>query len=235
MRTLSSIQWLLIAALLVASVLATAWMIFYGGTEQFVAGFWRSYEWVQANRSTALLLFFLLSFASQLIVMPSGSLMLLLAGFALGGIPAALVFAIAQVLSAWPVYSLSSRALKTVDQGFSRGTDQNRVNAIMNKLASLRGNQLVATALLRLTPVIPSAGACLLAAMCGIQLKPFLAGTLLTCWIRPLFFASSGAAMSSVLLKRDVGGALGGLDVTPLMLVFVSAVVLFLVTRKFSR
>ncbi len=234
MRTVSLTQLLLIAVLLAASVLATGWMLFYGGTELVGAVFWRSYDWVQANRTMALLLFFLISFISQLIVMPSGSLMLLLAGFALGGLPAATVFAIAQVLSAWPVYSLSRRALNSVDRGFSHGTDKHRINAIMEKLASLRGNPLVATALLRLTPVIPSAGACLLAAMCSIKLKPFLIGTFLTCWIRPLFFASSGAAMSSVLLKQDMGGALGGLDVTPLMLVFVSALVLFVVTRKFS-
>lgn len=212
----------------------TVWLLFYGGTEILVSSFWRSYDWVQEHRIAALAIFFLISFVSQLIVMPSGSLMLLLAGFSLGALPAASVFAVAQVLSAWPVYALSYRALKPVEQGFTRGTTKHRIQKILAKIARLRGNEVLSTAVLRLTPVIPSAGACLLAAMCGIAVKPFLIGTLLTCWIRPLFFASSGAAMSSVFIEADVNDVIGGLDVTPLLLFFLSAVVLFLVSRRYS-
>ena len=224
----------MITALIVSSVIVTAWLLFYGGTEILVTAFWRSYDWVQLNRAVALVVFFIISFVSQLIVMPSGSLMLLLAGFALGALPAAAVFAVAQVLSAWPVYEISRRALKPVDKGFTRGSAQQRIKKILDKLASLRGNEVLATVLLRVTPVIPSAGACLLAAMFGIALRPFMIGTLLTCWIRPLFFASSGAALSAVLIEADVREVLGGLDVTPLLLAFVSAVVLFFVGRKYG-
>jgi len=134
-------------------------------------------------------------------------------------------------VAAWPVYTLSNRAIKPLEEGFSKGTDGRQIQKILDKLASLRGNEILATALLRLTPVIPSAGACLLAAMCRIGLRPFMIGTLLTCWIRPLFFASSGAAMSSVLIKD---ADISGLDVTPLILVFASVLIMFVVSRRFS-
>jgi len=234
MSRLYSPQYILIAALLIASIAVTAWLLFYNGTDMLVATFWRSFDWVQQHRLVALLLFFVISIISQLIVMPSGSLMLLLAGFALGALPAAAVFATAQVVAAWPVYTLSRRAVKPVEEGFARGVDTHRMQKILDKLASLRGNEILATAVLRLTPVIPSAGACLLAVMCDISLRSFLIGTLLTCWIRPLFFASSGAAMSSVLMDADINEAISGLDVTPLILVFVSVLIMAAVGRRFS-
>ena len=224
----------MITALIVSSVILTTWLLFYGGTELLVTAFWRSYDWAQQHGTLALIMFFIISFVSQLIVIPSGSLMLLLAGFALGALPAAAVFAAAQVLSAWPVYVLSRRAIKPVKEGFLRTTAEHRIQKILDRLATLRGNEVLATVLIRVTPVIPSAGACLLGAICGISIKPFMIGTLLTCWIRPLFFASSGAAISAVLIEADVKEVLGGLDVTPLLLVFFSAVILFFVGRKYG-
>jgi uncharacterized membrane protein YdjX (TVP38/TMEM64 family) len=227
--------WWWVVLLLVASVAATTWLLGYGGIELLINRFWLSHAFIEENKALSLLVFFAISFFSQLIVMPSGSLMLLIAGFTLGALPSAGVFAVAQVLSAWPVYRLSNTALDSIDIKISGGRKAPKVERLKERLKQLKGNDLVATALLRLTPVIPSAGASVLAALSGVRIVPFMLGTVLTCWVRPLFFASNGAALSEVLLRRDGSDVLGEVNMWPLALVFISACALYLGARVLSR
>lgn len=231
--------WSLIILLLLASIAATTWLLVLDGAAAAVAWFWQVHAWVQANKALALLVFFIISFISQMIVMPSGSLLLLFAGFALGAAPATAAFAIAQLLTAGPVYCLSQRAITGIEQGSLKGTATEKMVYIRSQLASLKGHDFLASALLRLTPVIPSAGACLLAAVSKISLKPFMMATAVTCWMRPLFFASSGAAISEVLLRSDGREVLESLNLWPLILVFVAALLLVvfsgILKRRVSR
>ncbi|MEM7258593.1 MAG: VTT domain-containing protein [Pseudomonadota bacterium] len=227
--------WWTVLVLLVASVVATTWILAFDGVAQATDWFWQAFSWVDANRGAALLVFFVISLVSQMIVMPSGSLMLLFAGFALGGWAAAGVFAVAQFLTAWPMYYLSGRAIVSVEQGFLKGTATEKIENIRGQLQALKGNDFLASALLRLTPVIPSAGACLLAAVSKISLTPFLLATAVTCWIRPLFFASSGAALSEVVLRGSAIAAIEQLNLWPLLLVFVAVAILFVASTFLKR
>lgn len=227
--------WWTIVVLLAASIVATSWLLVFDGLESAVSGFWQAHAWVDANKGRALLVFFVISLISQMIVMPSGSLMLLFAGFALGGLAAAGVFGLAQLLTAWPMYALSNRAIVSAEQGFLKGTTAATIARVRRQLESLKGSDFLASVLLRLTPVIPSAGACLLAAISHIGLKPFLLATAATCWIRPLFFASSGAALSEVVLRGSAGAVMERLNLWPLLTVFAAAVVLFVVNLLLKR
>lgn len=228
-------HWVFIFVLIVGSVAATLWLVLFDGADTAITRFWQAFDWVQTNQLLAAGIFFLISFISQMIIMPSGSLMLLVAGFALGGVIATVVFSVAQILAAWPVYRLSDHALKGLQTGLLKGPKAHRIQQLRERLNTLKGNDLLATALLRLTPVIPSAGACLLASVCGIRLPFFLAGTALTCWIRPLFFASSGEVLSEVMLRNDVTGVLGQLNLWPLILVFLSVLILFVINSALQR
>jgi uncharacterized membrane protein YdjX (TVP38/TMEM64 family) len=55
-----------------------------------------------------------------------------------------------------------------------------------------------ASVVLRLTPVIPNAPACMIAAAAGIDLRAFMIGSVLAGWVRPLYFASLGATLGSL-------------------------------------
>ena len=83
------------------------------------------------------------------------------------------------------------------------------------------------TVVLRLTPVIPSAAACLLAAGLGVDLRKFLAATAAVCWIRPLFFASVGGslqALSALPNALSTSSVFG-----PLLLLAIAALLLLIV------
>ena len=76
----------------------------------------------------AWLLFAVLTLISQLLIVPSGSLLLMAGGFLLGAMPAALIYALIQVLTTWPVIWLgrnggmerAERHLETLSPMLSR-------------------------------------------------------------------------------------------------------------------
>jgi len=80
---------------------------------------------------------------------------------------------------------------------------------------------------LRLTPVIPSAAACLLAAGLAITLNKFILATIAVCWIRPLFFASIGGSLQALTELSMASSGVAAFK--PLLLLFIAAVVLLLV------
>lgn len=223
-----------IVLIVVASIALTFWLLVFGGADTALAAFWKTHHWIEQNYLAAIAVFFVVSLISQLIIMPSGSLILLVAGFTLGAIPAAGAFAVAQVLAAWPVYVLSRTSVAKLQTG----SVANRGAAIKDtaaRLSKVRGNDVVATLLLRLTPVLPSAAASALAALAGIRFRSFLIGTVLCCWIRPLFFAGSGESMSAFLLKSDAQDALSRVSVMPLLLIFLSALLLYILDLWLKR
>lgn len=68
----------------------------------------------------------------------------------------------------------------------------------------------------------------------GIALRSLMIGTALSAWIRPLFFASIGAAAASLAVLADPDAAFAKTDLTPLLLAFVAGSML-LVMRLLLR
>lgn len=179
-----------------------------------------SYGWV-------LLIFIVLSILSQLLILPNGSLLLIVGGFVLGAPVATTVYALAQMVMAPLVYSMARTGYGDyADEKFD-STLKHVPESWRNLLLTMRDEELLASVAIRLTPVIPSAVACLLAAGLGIGRKAFLLGTAFSCWIRPLFFASIGASTQMLMELTDPAKILENVSFIPLIMAFVAASLLF--------
>jgi uncharacterized membrane protein YdjX (TVP38/TMEM64 family) len=217
-------SWLyaLLALLVVLSIALTGWLLLFDGfallTDAVPAVADRLLDMSQAQRLWWLAAFALLSFSLQLLVVPSGSLLLIVAGFVFGVVPSVLLFTFMQCAAVWPIYLIcrsGSRRLRNEWFGHTPAAE------------AIRSEPLVSSMVLRLTPILPSAGASTIAALSGITLQTFLLATVLVGWIRPLFFASVGAAVSEI---SGLASAVSGeINPAPLLLVFLAVAGLFLV------
>ncbi len=224
---------LMVALALLVSVCATAWLLRFGGREliaatlpelarQLIDGQLVNDGW----HSRTLPVYALICVVSQLIVVPSGSLILLVAGFLYGPVIAATVFSLAQILTAWPVYRVASEILhKSGQQSLAKF---HHILPGSAALTSLREESFVASVTIRLTPVIPSAVAVVLAAALQIPVRVFLLATVAVCWVRPLFFAAVGGSFGEVSQLRESLDSPGEINVAPLVIVFVTAALLLL-------
>lgn len=225
-----------IAATIAVSVAASIWLLWLDGSTTLTQLLSRSIDSQPSHGrfATGLLVFFIVSLTTQLLVVPSGSILLIAAGFTFGATPATLTYALAQLLSAWPVYAASAAARKRPG-GWARHASAPAAQRLLQSIGTLRQDALLTTITLRLTPLIPSAVACVLAAMLQLPLRFFLLGTLAVCWVRPLFFASSGASLAQLGNLRADNFSLAALDPTPLVLVFAAAIGLLLLKRTLVR
>ncbi len=225
-RYLIAVAWLLLAA----SVVGTVWVLFFNGAEVIrhhilTVTTYAATQW-QLNPLPLLTVYFCVCLITQLIVIPSGSVILMVSGFILGPFVAAAVFSIAQIVATFPVFR-AAQLLITRDK-------KGRFNSFLEKYAvgkmagAIQQEAVAAGAVLRLTPVIPSAAACCLAALLRLSLQSFFIATLLVCWIRPFFFASVGGAFKELGSLRRVIDGTASLDIWPLSVVFVAAVLLLL-------
>ncbi len=227
-----------IVALIVFSAIGIVWMMFLGGTQLVTDAVTdiANRQAIGEHSGLLLALFFALAVLTQLLVVPSGSLMLVAAGFVFGAPSAALVYAVAQALTAWPVYTIASRALRRGESTlWSSHVDSAAIRPLLTSIESLRQDSFLATVTLRLTPVVPSAVACVLAATLGLRARSFLLGTLASCWVRPLFFASAGAGLRSAGQLSEKGYVFSLTDVMPLLLLFVAALSTLVIRRLLKR
>ena len=216
------------------SVLGTVWLVSSDGVSQLQAVLEIARQNTQVMRSNPAwwLVYAVACFVSQLLVLPSGSVLLIIAGFVFQPLAAAAVFALAQVLTAIPVYKLGQWIAKHAPQRLARLQLTWRARSRWQD--ALQSESVLATFVLRLTPVFPSAIASILAASLRIPLSTFVFATALVCWIRPLFFASLGASMRSMTDINELSD-LQRLDRgLPLILLFV-AVLLLLLARLYLR
>lgn len=231
-RYLTAVVWLLIAI----SVLGSVWVLLFNGAEVIryhilAAASYAGTQW-QINPARLVAMYFCICLTTQLIVVPSGSVILMVSGFILGPTLAAGVFSIAQIVATYPVYRVA--------QFFSNRGKKGRFNSLLEdysvaKMAGSLEQEAVATGMvLRLTPVIPSAAACFLAALLRLSLKSFFVATLLVCWIRPLFFASVGGAVKELSGLRGAIDGKASVNIWPLLVVFIAAVIL-LISRLWLR
>jgi len=171
-----------------------------------------------------------LCLVSQLLIIPSGSLILIAAGFMFSPLLAAGIFSVAQVLCSWPVYRIGKVISDKFPQRFDLLTTRFSFPPDWDRLVREEG--FFATVVIRLTPVIPSAAACLLAAGLNIGLIRFIPATIAVCWIRPLFFASVGGSLQALSGISEAASASAALK--PLLLLFIAAFVVFL-SRLYLR
>jgi len=220
-----AIVWPAAVVLLTLSVAGSVWLLLFGGLE-VVQDFLVSLSirvdrdnwwWLGAYAVVCLL--------SQLLIVPSGSLILIAAGFIFSPLLAAGIFSVAQIICSLPVYAIGKTISDKYPNRFQALNSRFRFSADwpVDWESIVRHEGFLATVVLRLTPVIPSAAACLLAAGLGIGWSRFLLATVAVCWVRPLFFASVGGSLQALTALRD-----GVSTVLPLLLLFAASVALLL-------
>lgn len=224
---------LLAGIFVVASVAGTIWITAFDGLEliQTLLHGLNSRVTDSSSLPVWLAAYALLCLLSQLLVIPSGSLILIAAGFIFSPVLAAGIFSVAQVLCSWPVYRIGKIIFDKFPNRFELLTRRFSFPPDWDRLVQKEG--FVATVVLRLTPVIPSAAACLLAAGLNISLARFIPATIAVCWIRPLFFASVGGSLQALSALSGVATTSAALK--PLLLLFAAAVLLLLIKLYLRR
>ncbi|WP_158291285.1 VTT domain-containing protein [Marinicauda pacifica] len=163
-------------------------------------------------------------FASQLVLAPFGTVSVI-ATSAVIGWQAGLLYFAAMVLAGMIVYVISwqtpGRASRTLAQ-FIRDRRRQAFLRLLSRRA--RRRPVLMTAVLRLVPVLPSAGCAMVTGLSGFSLRALLLGTLATGWVRPVLFAvfgdqiataaREGFAWTSLLANPALWISLAGLGAT---------------------
>ena len=203
-------------ALLSFSALATAGMIWNGSRETLGA----SLSVLEQYPVAFTCAFTVWALIANCLIVPAGSLSLIIGGAALGTfLPAAIWFA-AQLASAPFIHRAAS------DRVVRQRLIERYLGASATKLmARAARDGIWASVVLRLTPILPSAPAALIAAGIGISLRSFLIGSSLAGWVRPLYFASIGAAAGSYARAENISSTSG--ITAPLIVLGCVSIVLF--------
>ncbi|MFK7862128.1 MAG: hypothetical protein AB8B64_25195 [Granulosicoccus sp.] len=168
---------------------------------------------------------------SQLLVVPSGSALMLFGGFLLGAPEATLIFSTIQLLATILLVWLGRRSgVEKLAHSLSGWSV-----TVEKTMTTLDRVPLMLGIVLRLFPVLPSAIACLLSVVFTIPLCTFLLATALVGWIRPLLFASAGALIPSFL---DIEASRSDIVVSvlwPATLLFCSGVILLFIRIWLTR
>ncbi len=220
---------------LAASVLATVWLLGFNGVQQLKAAIatLNLLEQTPVRDPIWIISYAVICIVSQCLIVPSGSLILIAAGFIFGPIVATVIYSVAQVLTTWPVVSFSRWLLdnyqpRILDRLLS-------LSAVSRVIDAVGQEDFMAGVVVRLTPVIPSAAACLLAVSVNLRFISFMLATVCVCWVRPLFFASVGGAVRQLSSLEVALQQTESIDPTPILLVFVSSVLLLLVRLWLRR
>lgn len=183
-----------LALLSMAAILAVVLASGDGGAGTLLSGIAARLE---AHRTTALALFVAWALAANLIVIPSGSATLVLAGFFAGPWLPAAVWWGAQIVTAPIVHRIGGGSVdpaivqRWLGHALPRGSQEALRNATGREA-------LFTSAMLRLTPLLPSAPAALVAAAVGIPATTFTLATVAVGWMRPLYFTSLGATLPAL-------------------------------------
>ena len=144
------------------------------------------------SRTAGALFLFGWSFAIFLTVLPLGTATILIAGAALGAWAGSVQFAALVVASA-VLFEVSGEQRQEDAVRFVKGRPR-----VFRIIEAFRTRGILATAVLRLAPVVPSAVCSLAAAGLGIGRWKFYIGTLMVGWVRPVIFAYMGATAAKL-------------------------------------
>lgn len=225
--------WLIFAVIVVTVAASAGVLALTSGTSisTLVVG---AKHWIDANAVLALALFAVWALAANCIVIPAGSVSLIAAGALFGPLWPALIWYGSQIVTA-PLPHAFGRILKA--ESSTRRIGGKSIDQwtlpFRHRLASLVDPRpVMASVLLRLCPLVPSAVAALIAATIGIGLRPFLLGSLLVGWARPLYFTSVGASLKSLTEPQSFSTASGML---PLFAIFLTATLIVAAQAWLSR
>ena len=187
------ILWLTLALVAVTGILRRDWI-----SEQLLGGF------VNATPDPALLLaVFAWYFVSQLVILPSGTLSILVTG-ALFGWPAGAMYFLAMVLSGQLLHLFARQDRGAARQALERALPEKlRHGLLWRLLERAEHREVTTTVMLRLLPVAPSAICPLVVGSIGGSSRALAIGTALTGWIRPIALALVGQAAGQALLAPD--------------------------------
>lgn len=181
------------ALLIGASLAAFAAYAFTGGS----TGALSILRWLEAQTIaepvTALTIYALICFASQLVVIPSGTVIALGGGYLFGTIPGGGILAAGAMLASLIVYAVARGALAHLVSGFAANTP-----ARQRALETLRHEGAAGVLALRLSPVVPSAVTATLSAAAGIRFSTFALMSAAAIWVRPLAFAGAGSSLHTL-------------------------------------
>lgn len=169
---------------------------------------------LQTHRAALILAFTAWALVANCLVLPAGSVSLIAGGAMLGTVLPAAIWYVAQLATAPVIYRIGAAERDQAAALIARYLGP----AGQSLRAGAAAEGLSATILLRLTPVLPSAVATLIAASLGIGLRPYLAGSALAGWVRPVYFASLGTALGSLARVGEAKQALSITAAWPLLL-----------------
>jgi uncharacterized membrane protein YdjX (TVP38/TMEM64 family) len=186
---------------------------------------------IAERRGLAITLFGLWALAANCLVLPAGSLSLIAGAMLLGTVLPAAIWYAAQLATAPLIH-------RSVDAGSSATT------ALVERYLGANAARLLGraaqdgiwtTVVLRLTPVLPSAPAAMIAAWAGIDLRRFMLGSVLAGWVRPLYFASIGATIGNVARVGEAERAMTFGTLAPLLALAVCAAAMLAVRLVRAR
>lgn len=211
--------WLL-AALVAVSAAAVIGVGALGGAMWLEATAHGLQGWIVAYPVSAAVLFALWAIAANVLVLPLGTLSLLLAGGVANPVVAAMTWWLAQVATAPVVHVLGGRSLDTalLERLTRRVVPSLDLDSVVR--ASARDG-FALSVLLRLAPFLPSAPAALVAAGLAIPVRTFTLATFVVGWLRPLYFTMLGATLGAT---ASPSAALTWRTFVPLVVVFAAVV-----------
>lgn len=160
-----------------------------------------------------LALYALLCFLSQLVIVPSGTLIALGGGYLFGILAGGGVLAASALAANVAVFLIANSAFSGLVARYADAAPQRR-----RALDILQAEGAAGVVALRLSPIVPSALTATLSAAAGISLATFAIMSVLTIWVRPFAFAAAGASMRQLADVAQGAPANTALVVTALSL-----------------
>jgi uncharacterized membrane protein YdjX (TVP38/TMEM64 family) len=214
-----------LVTLVLASVAASGLIIASGGGPALLVQAQATLMALNRQPAVVAALFAAWALVANCLVVPAGTLSMIVGGALLGTVAPTLIWSVAQLMTAPVLYALTRRGVDSAAL-----PPHNKQVAQLAALAQVNGFK--ATAMLRLLPIMPNAAATILAATAGIELRTFLIGSALTGWVRPAYFAGLGATVGSLSKIEEVTDLLSLATLMPLLLLFAGSVVVFAVSAK---
>jgi uncharacterized membrane protein YdjX (TVP38/TMEM64 family) len=223
---------LALVTLLLASALASGLIIAAGGGPALLAQARETLLALNERPQLVAIVFAVWALVANCLVVPAGTLSVIVGGALLGPFTATLIWTLGQLATAPLLYRLTREGLGPVQLD---SVAQRWLGWLGPQAANLKAlaavNGLQATALLRLMPVMPSAPATIIAAVAGIELRTFLAGSVLFGWMRSFYFASLGAALGSLSRLDAVVELLSFKTLAPMLALFAATLAVMIVPR----
>jgi uncharacterized membrane protein YdjX (TVP38/TMEM64 family) len=213
-----------LAALAVASVVASGVIMAAGGGPALLIAARETLAALNERPELIAAIFAAWALVANCLVVPAGTLSMIVGGALLGTIIPTLIWSVAQLMTAPLLYALTRRGMGNVAML--------RNSQVARLVALAQSNGFQATALLRLLPIMPNAPATMIAATAGIDLRTFFIGSVLTGWVRPAYFAGLGATVGTLSKVEAVTELLSVRTLVPLLGLFAGTVLLVIVTRK---